>query len=117
MAQDMSSGPGGSVADIQSDAQTDNLQDADTVADMRNADPEMPDIQDEMTGDEMTDDTIEDEQQLVSDSDAIDSGSNDSDLGAEQAGLTKETKGSDAGLDNDTGSNTDRATGLGAFRD
>ena len=89
MPQDTTIGPGSSVADIQSDKLTDNLGDADTLADMQNADPDRQD-----------DGPIEDEQQLVSDSDAIDEGSNDSDLGAEQAGLP-DAEGKD------------RATGLG----
>ncbi len=122
MAQDTQTGPGGSVADIQSDRQADNLQDADTLADMRNADPNLPERQDDRAGDELTDTPGPDEMQLETDSDAIDGGTNDSDLGADVAGLPDTgTKGSDAGLDNSARTSADptgdRATGLGAFRD
>ena len=86
MAQDTQIGPGSSVADIQSDRQADNLQDADTLADMQNADPNLPERQDDMSGDELTNTPGPDEMQQVTDSDAIDSGLNDSDLGADVAG-------------------------------
>lgn len=120
--------PGGSVADIQSDAQADNLGDADTLADMKNADPDLPDVRDPLDnqageGDLLPSETpIEDEDQLYNTSDVLDGGNNSSDLGAEQAGLGGPgVKGSDAGLDisAEQGSNPtgDRATGLGAFRD
>ncbi len=95
--------PGGSVADIQSDAIADNLEDADTLADMKNADPDLPDVRDQMNDDAggpdlLPNDTpIEDEDQLYNTSDVLDGGNNSSDLGAEQAGLSG-----------------DRATGLSA---
>lgn len=120
--------PGGSVADIQSDAIADNLEDADTLADMKNANPDQPDVLDSLNDDAGTPDLlpndapIEDEDQLYNTSDVLDGGNNTSDLGAEQAGLAEPGfKGTDAGLDisaeqggDPTG---DRATGLGAFRD
>lgn len=131
--------PGGSVADIQSDAITDNLEDADTLADMKNADPDMPDVRDDDLNADMNQDAaaesapmnqdardadtpIEDEDQLYNTSDVLDGGTNSSDLGAEQAGLADTGfKGTDAGLDisAEQGSDPtgDRATGLGAFRD
>lgn len=125
--------PGGSTADIQPNTNTDNLQDADTLAAMKNADPDMPDIADEDLNADMNEDArvsdalprhtpITDEDQLYNTSDVLDGGTNSSDLGAEQAGLTDpDMKDSDAGLytsgargDNPTG---DRATGLGAFKE
>lgn len=117
--------PGGSVADIHSNAQADNLQDADTLADMQNADPDMPDVRDPLDGaadnfDMLPGDSpIEDEDQLYNTSDVLDGGNNSSDLGAEQAGLADTGfKGTDAGLDisAEQGSNPtgDRATGLSA---
>lgn len=120
--------PGGSVADIQSDAIADNLEDADTLADMKNANPDQPDVLDSLNDDGGTPDflpndaPIEDEQQLYNTSDVLDGGNNTSDLGAEQAGLAEPGfKGTDAGLDisaEQGGDPTsDRATGLGAFRD
>jgi len=120
--------PGGSVADIQSDAIADNLEDADTLADMKNANPDQPDVLDSLNDDAGTPDflpndtPIEDEQQLYNTSDVLDGGNNTSDLGAEQAGLADPGfKGTDAGLDisaeHGSDPTNDRATGLGAFRD
>ncbi len=120
--------PGGSVADIQSDAIADNLEDADTLADMKNANSDQPDVLDSLNDDAGTPDfspsdtPIEDEQQLYNTSDVLDGGTNSSDLGAEQAGLAAPGfKGTDADLDISTEQGgdptTDRATGLGAFRD
>jgi len=119
--------PGGSVADIQSDAIADNLEDADTLADMKNADPDMPDVRNPLDGpadnfDMLPGDSpIEDEDQLYNTSDVLDGGNNSSDLGAEQAGLADPGfRGTDAGLDISKGQGGDptgdRATGLGAFR-
>ncbi len=105
----------------------DNLEDADTLADLNG--PETPEAGglDSMRVDDAMDDQPDGDRQLTTDSDAIDTGLNDSDLGADVAGLpadsadTAEREGY-AGLGPDAprtgGDRTgDRATGLMGLRD
>ncbi len=100
----------------------DNLQDADTLADL--AGPETPALGGlgSMGVDDAMDDQTDGDRQLTTDSDAIDGGLNDSDLGADVAGLPSPQDGAEgregfSGLGPDTsqtggGSTGDRATGV-----
>lgn len=113
----------------------DNLEDADTLADLNGLEPNAgpplnpvgkDDDEDAPTLDDQLDDQPDGDRQLTTDSEAIDTGLNDSDLGAEAAGLTPHNQGESdregyAGLGPDApvsgGDQTgDRATGLMGLR-
>jgi hypothetical protein len=103
--------------EVEDHDELDNLQDADTLADL--SDPGI----DSVGGVDMDgmDDQPDGDRQLTTDSDAIDGGLNDSDLGAEAAGMASPSDPMDregyAGLGPDTaqtgdGSTGDQGTGL-----
>jgi hypothetical protein len=120
--QDRQPVPGGQD-EVEDRDHLDNLQDADTLADL--SDPGI----DSGDGGDVSgmDDQSDGDRQLTTDSDAIDGGLNDSDLGAEAAGMTS-TQDSDteeregyAGLGPDTAqtggdATGDQATGLMGLR-
>lgn len=104
---------------VEIDDRQDNLQDADTLADVR--DPVPADTSDsdmDGTGDDALDNQTDGDRQLTTDSEALDTILNDSDLGADVAGLDPEREryaagGADAVASSDDSGQREGYAGLG----